>query len=61
MNLHSNKSPEPMRDQSQLHAAVVEPVALLLPMVRGLDELRAVKAIVEEAKCELTKEGHSFD
>lgn len=44
-----------------LRLSATHPVSLLLPMVGGLDELRAVKARVERTKLELAQEGHSFD
>lgn len=44
-----------------LRLSATHPVSLLLPMIDGLDELRAVKAVLEKVKLELTREGHSFN
>lgn len=44
-----------------LRLSATHPVALLLPMICGLDELRAVKKVVEEVKADLVKEGQAFD
>ncbi len=34
---------------------------IMFPMISGVGELRAAKAVVEEAKAELRAEGHAFD
>lgn len=44
-----------------LRLSATHPVSLLLPMIRGLDELRAVKEVLEKVKSELAREGHSFN
>ena len=35
--------------------------SLMFPMVSGVDEIRAIKSILEEVKSELVKEGHPFN
>ncbi|HEY9175499.1 MAG TPA: phosphoenolpyruvate--protein phosphotransferase [Verrucomicrobiae bacterium] len=44
-----------------LRLSATHPVSLLLPMVRGTDELRAVKAVIESVKQELAASGKPFD
>ncbi len=44
-----------------MRASVYGRVRLLFPMVSSLEELRRSKALVEEAKTELRREGHDFD
>ncbi|WP_313950927.1 phosphoenolpyruvate--protein phosphotransferase [Accumulibacter sp.] len=51
--------------QAQLRAilrlSASHPVAILLPMIDGMDELRAAKAAIETAKAELVATGQSFN
>jgi phosphoenolpyruvate-protein phosphotransferase (PTS system enzyme I) len=51
--------------QTQLRAilrlSTSHPVAILLPMIGGMDELRAAKAAVEKVKAELAAEGKPFN
>ena len=44
-----------------LRASVHGKLKLMYPMISGVEELRQAKAILEEAKAELTKEGKPFD
>ena len=44
-----------------LRASKHGPVKLMFPMISGVGELRAVKAIVDDVKLELRTEGHEFD
>ncbi len=44
-----------------LRLSATHPVLLLLPMIRGLDELRATKAALDTVKSELAEEGQSFN
>ncbi|MBN8453974.1 phosphoenolpyruvate--protein phosphotransferase [Accumulibacter sp.] len=44
-----------------LRLSASHPVAILLPMIDGIDELRAAKAAIEHAKEELAAAGQSFD
>ncbi|HRF73226.1 MAG TPA: phosphoenolpyruvate--protein phosphotransferase [Accumulibacter sp.] len=44
-----------------LRLSASHPVAILLPMIDGIDELRAAKAAIESAKKELAEAGPSFD
>lgn len=44
-----------------LRLSATHPVSLLLPMICGLEEVRAVKAVVEAVKSELAREGQSFN
>lgn len=55
--------PEILRNQLRaiLRLSSAHPVSLLLPMVRGLDELQAIKAMVKTLKSELAGEGQSFN
>jgi phosphoenolpyruvate-protein phosphotransferase (PTS system enzyme I) len=55
--------PEILRTQLRaiLRLSATHSVSLLLPMIRGLDELHAVKAVIESVKRELGVSGVSFD
>lgn len=44
-----------------LRLSASHPVAILLPMIDGLDELRAAKAVIEQAKGDLAAAGQSFN
>ena len=44
-----------------LRLSATHPVSLLLPMMRGVDELRATKAAIERVKLELSAAGMSFN
>ena len=44
-----------------LRASAHGRMRLMFPMISGLAELRAAKAILEEARSELRREGHAFD
>ncbi|WP_405376267.1 putative PEP-binding protein, partial [Pseudobutyrivibrio sp.] len=44
-----------------LRASAFGTVKIMVPLVTCVDEIRAVKALVEECKMELTNEGISFD
>ncbi len=44
-----------------LRLSASHPVAILLPMIDGIDELRAAKAAIESAKDELAAAGQSFN
>jgi phosphotransferase system, enzyme I, PtsP len=44
-----------------LMASIHGRASLMFPMVSGVDEIRAIKNIMEEVKGELTKEGHPFN
>jgi len=44
-----------------LRASARGRVRLLLPMISGLAELREAKALIEETRAELTREGSAFD
>ncbi len=44
-----------------LRVSATHPVAILLPMITGVDELRAVKAVIEAVKAELAAAGVRFD
>lgn len=44
-----------------LRLSATHPVSILLPMIRGLDELRATKAAIESVKLELGAAGESFN
>jgi len=44
-----------------LRASARGKVRLLLPMISGLAELREAKALIEETRAELTREGSAFD
>ncbi|MEO8554681.1 MAG: phosphoenolpyruvate--protein phosphotransferase, partial [Kofleriaceae bacterium] len=44
-----------------LRASKHGPIKLMFPMISGVAELRAVKAIVDDVKLELRTEGHDFD
>jgi phosphoenolpyruvate-protein phosphotransferase (PTS system enzyme I) len=44
-----------------LRLSASHPVAILLPMIGGMDELRAAKAAIGKAKAELTAERQPFD
>lgn len=51
--------------QTQLRAilrlSTSHPVAILLPMIGGMDELRAANAVIEKVKAELAAEGQPFN
>lgn len=55
--------PEILRTQLRaiLRLSATHRVSILLPMIRGLDELRAAKAAIESVKQELTAAGESFN
>lgn len=55
--------PEILRTQLRaiLRLSATHSVSLLLPMVRGRDELRAVKAVIESVKQALAASGEPFD
>jgi phosphoenolpyruvate-protein phosphotransferase (PTS system enzyme I) len=44
-----------------LRASVHGPLKLMFPMISGVAELRAVKAVVDEVKAEMAAEGVAFD
>ena len=44
-----------------LHLSASHPVAILLPMIGGVDELRAAKAALESVKAELAAAGQPFN
>ena len=44
-----------------LRASAFGPLKIMFPMISGVSELRAAKAIVDEVKLELTAEGVAFD
>ncbi|MBX3159806.1 MAG: phosphoenolpyruvate--protein phosphotransferase [Deltaproteobacteria bacterium] len=44
-----------------LRASAHGPIKIMFPMISGVGELRAVKAVVDEVKAELTAEGVPFD
>lgn len=44
-----------------LRASAHGPLEIMFPMISGVSELRAAKAIVDEVKLELTQEGQKFD
>jgi phosphotransferase system enzyme I (PtsI) len=44
-----------------LRLSASHPVAILLPMIGGMDELRAAKAAIEDVKAELAAEGQPFN
>lgn len=44
-----------------LRLSATHPVSILLPMIRGLDELRATKVAIESVKLELTAAGEPFN
>jgi phosphoenolpyruvate-protein phosphotransferase (PTS system enzyme I) len=55
--------PEILRTQLRaiLRLSATHPVSILLPMIRGMDELRATKAVIESVKLELTVAGELFN
>jgi phosphotransferase system enzyme I (PtsP) len=57
------KNPRVFRAQLRaiLRASRFGNVRLLLPMISGLNELRAAKALLDEVKVELVREGSEFD
>ena len=44
-----------------LRLSASHPVAILLPMIGGMDELRAAKAAIQDVKAELAAEGQPFN
>ncbi|HEY4056055.1 MAG TPA: phosphoenolpyruvate--protein phosphotransferase [Kofleriaceae bacterium] len=44
-----------------LRASAHGPLKIMFPMISGVSELRAAKAVVDEVKTELTAEGQAFD
>ena len=44
-----------------LRASAHGPIKIMFPMISGVSELRAAKAVVDEVKTELTAQGISFD
>ncbi len=44
-----------------LRASAHGPLKIMFPMISGISELRAAKAVVDEVKTELTQEGQAFD
>lgn len=44
-----------------LRLGATHPIAILLPMIGGIDEMRAAKAAIEDAKGELASEGLAHD
>jgi phosphotransferase system enzyme I (PtsI) len=44
-----------------LRASAHGPLKIMFPMISGVAELRAAKAVVDEVKIELQQEGHAFD
>ena len=44
-----------------LRASAHGPLKIMFPMISGVAELRAAKAVVDEVKLELRQEGHAFD
>ncbi len=44
-----------------LRASTHGPMKIMFPMISGISELRAAKAVVDEVKTELTAEGQAFD
>lgn len=44
-----------------LRVSATHPVSILLPMIGGVDELRAVKTVIESVKAELAEAGVPFD
>jgi phosphotransferase system enzyme I (PtsI) len=44
-----------------LRASAHGPLKIMFPMISGVGELRAAKAVVDEVKLELRQEGHAFD
>ena len=59
----SLRQPETFKPQLRaiLRASALGKVRIFFPMVSGVAEIRAVKALLEEAKEELRREGKSFD
>jgi phosphotransferase system enzyme I (PtsI) len=57
------RRPDVFRDQLRavLKASRAGNVQLLLPMISGIDELRESRALLEDVKAELRKEGEAFD
>jgi phosphotransferase system enzyme I (PtsI) len=44
-----------------IRASAVGNIKVMFPMISGLDELNHAKAVFQECKAELQKEGHTFD
>ena len=44
-----------------LRASAHGPLKIMFPMISGISELRAAKAVVDEVKAELAAAGHAFD
>ena len=59
----SLREPEIFKEQLRaiLRASAIGKVRMFFPMISGVAEIRAVKAILEEAKAELRKSGIPFD
>ena len=59
----SLREPEIFKDQLRaiLRASALGKVRMFFPMISGVAEIRAVKAVLEEAKAELRKSGTPFD
>ena len=59
----SLREPEIFKEQLRaiLRASALGKVRMFFPMISGVAEIRAVKAILEEAKAELRKSGTPFD
>jgi len=57
------RRPDVFREQLRavLKASCAGNVRLLLPMISGIDELRESRALLEDVKAELRKEGEAFD
>ena len=55
--------PEILRPQLRaiLRLSATHPVSILLPMIGGTEDLRAVKAAIETEKASLANEGHAFN
>jgi phosphoenolpyruvate-protein phosphotransferase (PTS system enzyme I) len=55
--------PEEFKKQLRaiLRVSVEGPVRIMFPMISGLEEVRTAKALLEEAKCELTASAIPFD
>jgi phosphotransferase system enzyme I (PtsI) len=57
------RNPDVLRRQLRafLRVSAQHPVSILLPMVGGLEEVRATRAVVEHVKAELASEGARFN
>lgn len=55
--------PEEFKKQLRaiLRVSAEGPVRIMFPMISGMEEVRAAKTLLEQAKCELTTSGISFD